>query len=595
MHRRNALRAAACFAAVICAAAVPATAYAAGTITITFAGNPSSNEPAVLQIDANASTPINSLTASLLSAPGGTDELDIPNSAFTFAQGSLTNGIWTATLPAGAVPAGTYTVSVTATDTGGDTATNADAGTFGFLYQPTLTANPNVTAVSYGSQSVTFSGSLTAVPPGGGTAIDEGGIPIFYETIGQVTGKLLTDTLSDGTFQATVPNLLGGTYVLYANATATMAAGQSNQISINDNFATTNITAKITPGRVKYGAHVTLSGVATFEVAGSTTSQPLGNYNVDIMDGTTSLPSVETNAAGKYTATVPTKDGNNITVTTGTGNFLLDQSSNTATVTVQLPFSAQSFTAKLEPLGTVHSTVCVKDNAAAYGSPNINRVELQYAARSHGPWKKLGWLMFNSSGTSASCTRAHGEFLTDDFTSGGEYEKTGVIGAQLASAYYRVTYGGTASVQPFHSKAVHSSLALTRFTGFSVSPTSITSGGSIQVSGTLWKHARSWTKYAHRRIGIFFYDRAQGLNILATTRTNGSGHFSKSIRLGGSGSADMLAVYPGDKTHLWCGSNKIRFRVAAARRAGLSRLRLIGGAPRTAGPGIALPGFVLAP
>lgn len=582
MHHRFVLRAAAGLAAVMCAAAVPATAFAAGTITITFAGNPASNEPTVLQIDATATTPINSLTASLLTAPGGTDEYDVTD--FSFASGMLTDGIWTATLPAGAVPAGTYTVSVTAGDTGGDTVTDADAGTFGFLDQPTLTASANVSAVSYGNQSVTFSGQLTAVPAGGGTAIAEGGIPVYYESLGQSTGTLLADTASDGTFQATVPNLLGGLYTLYANATSTMAAAQSNQISINDDFASTNITANVTPRRVKYGARVTLEGVATYEVGGTTTQQPLGDYTVAITAGSTTLPSVQTNAEGRYTATVPTTNGNDFTVTTGLGNYLLDQSSNSATVTVQIPLSVPSFSARLEPLGTVQSTICLKANTSpAYGEPNLNRVELEYAARPHGPWKKLGYLTDNFNTSSAKCTRANGEYLTDDYSSSGEYFPTGVISARLPAAYYRVSFGGTENYQPFDSKVVRSSLDLTRFTGFSVSPDSVSSGGHIHVSGTLWEHARTWKRYVHRQIGILYYDNSQGLVLAATARTNSRGYFSRSIEFTGSGSADMIAIYLGDKTHLWCESRKIKFSVTAAARAGLAHLSVVGPARRSAG------------
>jgi hypothetical protein len=577
MHRRYALRAVAGLAAVICAAAVPATAYAAGTITITFAGNPSSNEPTVLQIDATATTPINSLTAELLTAPGGTDEYSVTD--FTFASGTLTDGVWAATLPAGAVPAGTYTVSVTAGDTGGDTVTDADAGSFAFLDQPTLTASSNVSAVSYGSQSVTFSGQLTAVPAGGGTAIDEGGIPVYYETIGQSTGTFLADTASDGTFSATVPDLLGGEYTLVANATSTMAAAQSNQISISDNFASTSITATVTPQRAKYGAEVTLTGTATYEVAGTTTSQPLANYAVAITAGSTTLPAVQTNAYGVYTATVPTTDGSVFTVTTGAGNYLLDESSGTASLTVQLPVAVQSFSAKLEPLGTVQSTICLTSSAtSAFGTPNLSSVELEYSARPHGPWKKLGYLESNFNTSSPKCTRARGEYLTDDWDASGEYVPTGVISGRLASAYYRVAFSGTANYQPFDSKAVRSSLNLTRLTGFSVSPRRVSSGGHVHVSGTLWEHGKTWKRYAHRMIGVFYYD-AQGLYFVTTARTNSRGYFSTSIEFTGSGSAHMIAVYPGDKTHLWCGSNAIKFTVVAGSSAGETHLSVVGPNP----------------
>jgi hypothetical protein len=571
MHRRFALWAGIGLAALTCATAVPAAAYAAGTISITFAGNPASNEPAVLQIDANATTPINSLTAELLSAPGGTDEYSITD--LTFASGELTDGIWTATVPAGAVPPGTYTISVTAGDTGGDTVTDADAGSLAFLNQPTLTASSNVSAISYGSQSATFSGQLTAVPPGGGTAVAEGDVAIYYSVLGQTTPTFLTDTASDGTYSGTVQNLSGGSYTLSANATSTTAAAQSGQVIINTDFSTTNITARLTPGRAKYGAHVTLAGKATYQVAGTSTNLPLSNYAVEIMAGSTTLRSVQTNAQGQYTATVPTTDGSYFTVTTGTGNYLLDQTSAYASLTVQLPVYVRSFTAKLEPDGTVKSTVCLKNNAGrGYNSaPNIGEVQLQYASRLRGPWRRLGELIANSDTVSVSCSAEGGEVLSDLYSADGQNYPDGLIGAKLASAYYRVEFGGDTAYQRFYSKAVHSSLDLTRITGFSVSPTSISSGGRVEVSGTLWEHGRSWRHYGHRVVGIFLYTRSQGVQLLGGLRTSSNGHFRVSIQFTGSGRARLYAIYPGDKTHLWSGTREIGFSVSGATRAGLTR------------------------
>ena len=209
MPRRHLSRLAAGLAAAACVIGIPAAAAAspaAGTINITFAGNPSSSEPTVLQVDANATTAISSLTASLLSAPGGTDVYDVTD--LTLASGSTTDGIWTATLPAGTVPAGTYTVSVSATDTGGDSLTVPDAGSFAFLDQPTLTVTMTSPAVTYQDQTVDLSGQLTATPAGGGTTIDEGGVPIYYST-GSSTAKLLTTTGSDGTFSGSIPDSPG--------------------------------------------------------------------------------------------------------------------------------------------------------------------------------------------------------------------------------------------------------------------------------------------------------------------------------------------------------------------------------------------------
>jgi hypothetical protein len=88
-----------------------------------------------------------------------------------------------------------------------------------------------------------------------------------------------------------------------------------------------------------------------------------------------------------------------------------------------------------------------------------------------------------------------------------------------------------------------------------------------------------WRAYAHRLVGVVWYNSAQGVNIAAVVKTNASGAFRAVIKFTGSGSVKMFALYPGDKTHLYSASNQIRFTVGQATPAA----RLYGGQARWLG------------
>jgi hypothetical protein len=552
MPRRHLSRLAAGLAAAACVIGIPAAAAAspaAGTINITFANNPP-GEPTVLEVGANATTSINSLTASLLSAPGGTDVLDVTDLAL--ASGTTTDGTWTATLAAGAVPAGTYTVSVSATDTGGDSVTVPDAGSFEFLDQPTLTVSTTTPAVSYQHQTVDFSGQLTATPDGGGTTIDEGSVPIYYSTDTSAP-KLLATTASDGTFSGSIPDSPGNVdYTLSANATSTMAAAITSYfISVSDD--STAVRFSIAPSHPDYGKTTVVHGAATYQDVSTSKTEPLADSEIQIYEGGVALPSVKTNSAGDFTSAIPAKYGNAVQVNAGLSSLLIESSASAQMDILRLPLAAKSFTAKLEGNGRVLSSLCLKINTKYpnFGQPRLGRVELQYAPRPRGPWKKLGMLtagLFN-----ASCDNGNVVYYSDD-----QNGANGLLPGRLISAYYRIYYGGSTTYARFSSKLVHSSLGRSRIVSFNVTPRSVVNGDHFKITGRLERRGRSWSAYGHRVVDVLARVPGTSWSLFESVRTNSRGSFTATgVALSGRGVVQFSVLYPGDTRYLWSQTGKI--------------------------------------
>jgi hypothetical protein len=548
LRRRYAIGLAVCLAGVVVAIVPAVSSVASGTITITYAGN-SSSGPAVLEVDATAATgtTISSITADLLF--NGADYYSA-----SLAQVGTTSA-WTATIPS-SVPAGTYAVSVTATDSSGDPpVTDPSAGTFAFLDQPTLTATADPTTVSYGKQTITFSGQLTATPPGGGPPIDVVA-QIFYSSPTDPTLVPLTTTYGDGTYSATVQDAVGGTYTLSTDASAVTAAAQT-RVGITVFANPVNLTASAGPAYVAYGKTATLHGQAVYSTG--TAYVPLASSPLEIMAGNTALPSVTTDASGDYSTQVPTTDGTRFTVTAGAGDPLLYGSTAVAVLPIRMPLVANWFTAALQPTDTVASSICIRYNAsaAAFGAPRLASVGLQYASRPGGPRKSLGLL--HAAGAGPGCS-GHGlEYLTD-------LGRSRPLTARLANAYYRVSVDGSRSYEPFTSGVVHSALTMTRISGFSVRPTTITSGQTITVSGVLSQRiGHSWKPYAHRSVGILFFSKSIGLQGSPAAVTGPDGAFRERIQFTGSGTAQMFPLFAGDRSHLQAASPDITFTVRKAR------------------------------
>jgi hypothetical protein len=551
-------------AGLLAAAGLPAAAQAAGDpITIESAGGAPGN-PSLLEISAaDTAADITTITAQLTPVGGGT-AYTVP--ALTLTSGTEMSGTWSTTIPSGAIAAGNYTISVSAGDSDSNTVDDADAGTLAYLYQPTLTANVNVATIDYGDQSVTFSGLLTAVPPGGGTQVDESGVPVYYEPQGGTTPEQIATTQNDGSYTATV-TVTGDDWFIGTDATSTVAATQSSALSFGPAQTQVNNTT-LTPASLKYGETATLTGTVNFGYG----TGVVANGPVQVTDGSVTLPTVTTNAEGEFTISFPTADGENLQITTGEGNDLLTPSGEGISFSEVWPLREKLFTARLDGQGYVVSGICLQTSPPNFYPFDPNSVELQYAAKRGGPWRKLGMIPgVESFEGPKSCNPSQGwSYYSDEVVP---------FPGRLISAYYRVVIAGNGSIDPFTSPVVYSSLDRTRIRSFSVSPRDAYDGDSVTFSGVLQRqHGRSWSDYAGQRVYIVAWPPGhpgEGGTVFYT-KTGSSGAFSRTLTAGsGKGRLVFAAVFDGNSRYLWSASSEetVAFNGGAMPRIGASWFR----------------------
>jgi hypothetical protein len=548
MQRHRAITVGLVLLAIVSVAGLPAVAQAvtASPITIGSIGVPVGQPPWVLtlNVDDSAST-ITSLAGSI----SGNGITPYPVT-FALTLGSDSNGSWGVTIPPGAFAAGDYTVSVTAVDAASNTLTIANDGTVAYQYQPTLTATSSISTVTYQDQTVTFSGRLTAVPPGGGTPVGEAGINVFYAPAGG-TPALLATTLADGTYSAVVPNVFGNSWLMTTDATSAMPATQSNEVTISQVTQPVQINnLDVTPSPAKYGQTLTLTGTVNY---GFSTTSYVTDAPVQVEAGNITLPVATTNSSGQFSVKIPSIDGNMYQITAGEGNSLLQPTSVGVSFPVsQLPLRSKLFRAKLEGNGTVVASICLLTSLPNFDTGNpYNDVELEYSATKHGLWKKLGSLP-NAPGYEgpAACQASGWSYYSDAVVP---------LAGRLISAYYRVYMPSNGTWAALYGAVTHSSLDRSRITSFHVSPRSVSNGGHFTIGGRLERKGKSWRGYAHQRVLILVRAKGQqDWNGLEYASTNGQGYFShRNTASTGKGRLVFAALFLGNSAYLWSQSSQV--------------------------------------
>lgn len=534
-------------AVLLASTLVPGIAQAAGPITIVSAGNPP-GQPSVLDVRVTDSAANITSVGAVLTPVGGGATYTPPS--LTLSVGTAKNGTWSTTIAPGAITAGDYTIAVTAQDAASNSVSVPDAGTLAYLYQPTLTAMSDTTEVSYGNQTVTFSGQLTAVPPDGGAPVAEAGIQIYYSDNGGMPLPLAT-TMSDGTYSGQVSNVTVGNWTMSAKVTSTMAAAQSSPIAITAIAQQINFSVlKVLPAKPKYGQTATLTG--TVDILGGPGSPVVTDTPVQVADGNHTLPTVDTDSSGNFSVSFSTKYGNNLSVTAGANNPLFVPANFGVSFPLEWPLESKSFKAALRGNGFVFSSICLLANRVNV-TPQFeaNSVELEYAPARKGPWRRLGRLPAIESFSAPSNCQGQWLYFSD-------VEQP--IPGRLLSAFYRVVVPSNGAIEAFKSPVVHSVLQRSRIVSFNVRPRTVYQGGTITVSGHLErKQGKTWRSYAHTKVLILVRRKgSKTWGVLASARANGKGRFSRTFTAGtGKGKLYFAALFPGSSAYLWSISRQI--------------------------------------
>ena len=249
--------------AVASAVAIVTPAMAASAtvnITILSAGPDSSGDPYDLTVAANDGNgvQIQTMTAHVYSA--SMQNVANPTMAYSSALSNGTSDqVWVASPPIAesALPAGTYTVTVDVADGVETDAGLAAPGSFTFSYTTSnLSVTPAPPAVTQGSQTVTFTGSLTGTAPGG-SAVGIANVPV--NLTGAASNPVAT-TNSTGNFSYQATGVAPGTYTFSVAGTSAYPAATASA-SVTAQQAATSITVAASPASVTEGEQsVTFSG-----------------------------------------------------------------------------------------------------------------------------------------------------------------------------------------------------------------------------------------------------------------------------------------------------------------------------------------------
>lgn len=358
---------------------------------------------------------------------------------------------------------------------------------------------------------------------------------------------MLTTTKSDGTFSASVQGLSGASWTLTTDATSTVAAAQSSPLSFGPDQANLN-DIKVSPSHPRVGQTVTLTGTLNF---GPGTGAVV-NAPVQISDGLKGLPTVTTTASGAFTEKFPAADGGQgVSITAGTGNVLLVPTSVGVSFPVTYALREKLFTAKIQGDGSVSSRICLLTSPPNFQSFTPSTVQLQYAPRRSGPWKRLGALPLAQFAQGVASCQINGWSYYSDAAK--------PIPGRLINAYYRAVVGGNATIESFTSPVVHSSINRSRIVSFNVSPRSVSNGHKLTVSGRLERHGKSWSSYAHQRVLLLARVKGQKeWTLVAYARTSSSGHFAHSFTAGNDHARLIFAaLFAGNSKYLWSLSSQV--------------------------------------
>jgi len=529
------------------------TASAQASGPISASASSSSASVGELTVSFTAATAITGFTVHIITARG-TDVLDLPEADFTMTSPpDMPSSTWALgkAITTSQLLLGTYSITVDATDAGGDSVTGQPAGTLGYLIQPTVTLDASTQVLSYASPTTALPGTVTGLWPDGSTRPVTGQLVIITNAEGQ---SLQTQTDASGDF--TTSDSSAGTFTAGVSG-STLAPASSAPVIVTAATTPTALTASVSTARASYGQQVTVTGQLSYQPG--TTSQGLAGMPVVVVaPGYPQLSVPVTGPDGSYTATFTATQSGPVLVyfnnaqhqESGSIPYLAPAEAATGAIMVDRQTSLSQFAASVSTSRTVsvHGCVGIADLPPSAGGGVAGTVSIQYAGSKAGPWRRLGTISQLSSPASGSCGIATVEAAF-----------RGSFAVKLARAYYRASFApkAGANLQGSVSPPVLAWKYLTKITSLKVSARRVAKGGKLTVSGHLLQDTKRWTPYARQLVQIVYRKRAaKNAFWIVKVTTNSAGKFTATFR--DTFSATWSAFFPGNATNYDCSSAGIK-------------------------------------
>jgi hypothetical protein len=476
---------------------VAAAQAASGSITVTRVSSPAGNL-GLLSVGLNSTTPVApaSISAAFYATGSPTPAYTATN--FVLASGSSNAGgasTWQVASPitTSELPLGSYLVTISAADTGGDTVTDRGAYTLLFLEQQAITLSVSPDSFSYGQQ-VTLAGTDTGTFPDGSTQPVTGQKLQLLADDNESFGPTVT-TDNSGNFRLTVtagePTDLQSPVAFWSSGTATTEEATSPETAVTiaaDPIRVTDFSAS--PATASFGQPVTVSGTLSMRILG--TWQPYANLGVSTdylgVNQTGCPPGSCSNVAatattgddGSFTMDIPGGMGSNIydLNTPGYGspwftNTVPDYTVRVDHVPTHLFF--QQTTVRRDTKGRLHLVACI-DPAGSFVDQKSEvafpPATFQYATRPGGPWR----------------TAAGAGSVKDPVSPPAHpgYCYRPVVAAPAGAAYVRaLTHASTAYLGATSQRVRVVGSVRPHIRRFAVSPRSLAAGHSVRVGGQI--------------------------------------------------------------------------------------------------------------
>jgi hypothetical protein len=214
-----------------------------------------------------------------------------------------------------------------------------------------------------------------------------------------------------------------------------------------------------------------------------------------------------------------------------------------------MPLKITGTKMSLDPFGILAVKGCL---AADSSYPQALPLRIQYRVSTGGTWRTLAAVHAHLTGGHCGSGGLRGSAFSNK------------VLVAVASAYYRLSYAGSADWEPAVSAVAHEAKTLTKITSFTVSPKSVPANGYVTVSGRLWKDHQGWHPLAGQHVWILFYYKGAWYYYISKPLTNSSGWFKGTFQP--VVSAPWIAEYMGGSSYFASTSGSIKVTVTGTSR-----------------------------